>query len=266
MPINIHLTGCPNSCAQHYIGDIGLLGTKVSVEDDMVEGYHLFLGGGYGAEQDVGREIYRDVKAEDAPVVDRADAPRLPGGAARSPRSRSATSPERYPTEQLKEMFASQHCLRRLTPMTIPLLPESAPFTPAQRAWLNGFFAGLLGLGRRGQWQRRRRWPARGDGGGDGPRGRGRGGGRIPLARPGDADGRAAQARRGPPVRAQADGRDGAARLRRLRLSLPDLLRGDRGGRGEETSPSARPAARRRPASSRSSSPRTARPRPAALR
>jgi sulfite reductase (NADPH) flavoprotein alpha-component len=30
--------------------------------------------------------------------------------------------------------------------MTVPLLPESAPFTPAQRAWLNGFFAGLLGL------------------------------------------------------------------------------------------------------------------------
>src|SRR5437588_565884 len=30
--------------------------------------------------------------------------------------------------------------------MTIPILPESAPFTPAQRAWLNGFFAGALGL------------------------------------------------------------------------------------------------------------------------
>ena len=31
VPLNIHLTGCPNSCAQHYIGDIGLLGTKVEV-------------------------------------------------------------------------------------------------------------------------------------------------------------------------------------------------------------------------------------------
>jgi sulfite reductase (NADPH) flavoprotein alpha-component len=30
--------------------------------------------------------------------------------------------------------------------MTVPLLPETAPFSPAQRAWLNGFFAGLLGL------------------------------------------------------------------------------------------------------------------------
>jgi sulfite reductase (NADPH) flavoprotein alpha-component len=26
----------------------------------------------------------------------------------------------------------------------VPVLPETAPFTPAQRAWLNGFFAGLL--------------------------------------------------------------------------------------------------------------------------
>jgi sulfite reductase (NADPH) flavoprotein alpha-component len=30
--------------------------------------------------------------------------------------------------------------------MAIPVLPESAPFTPGQRAWLNGFFAGVLSL------------------------------------------------------------------------------------------------------------------------
>src|SRR5580700_7125144 len=46
-PVNIHLTGCPNSCAQHYIGDIGLLGVKVKGED----GYHVFVGGGFGANQ-----------------------------------------------------------------------------------------------------------------------------------------------------------------------------------------------------------------------
>ncbi|HEY7157393.1 MAG TPA: sulfite reductase subunit alpha [Gemmataceae bacterium] len=34
--------------------------------------------------------------------------------------------------------------------MAIPVLPESAPFSPAQRAWLNGFFAGMLGLDRQG--------------------------------------------------------------------------------------------------------------------
>jgi ferredoxin-nitrite reductase len=68
-PINIHLTGCPNSCAQHYVGDIGLVGTKVQVseEGDQVEGYHVVVGGGFGPDAMCGREIYRDVKAEDAP-------------------------------------------------------------------------------------------------------------------------------------------------------------------------------------------------------
>jgi ferredoxin-nitrite reductase len=68
-PVNIHFTGCLNSCAQHYMGDIGLLGTKVEAGDDMVEGYHVFVGGGYGADQAVGRELYRNVVAADLPVT-----------------------------------------------------------------------------------------------------------------------------------------------------------------------------------------------------
>src|ERR1700689_2921630 len=31
-------------------------------------------------------------------------------------------------------------------PQPPSLLPESAPFTPAQRAWLNGFFSGLISV------------------------------------------------------------------------------------------------------------------------
>jgi ferredoxin-nitrite reductase len=68
-PLNIHLTGCHHSCAQHYISDIGLIAAKVPVgEDDAtVEGYHLFAGGGFGPQADLGQEVYRDLKAEDAP-------------------------------------------------------------------------------------------------------------------------------------------------------------------------------------------------------
>lgn len=58
-PVNIHLTGCPNSCAQHYMGDIGLLGTKVRGED----GYHVFIGGGFGKSQAVGRQLLAGVTA-----------------------------------------------------------------------------------------------------------------------------------------------------------------------------------------------------------
>jgi ferredoxin-nitrite reductase len=68
-PINIHLTGCPHSCAQHYIGDIGLLGTGVERDDDMVEGYHLYVGGGYGDDQSVAREVVRDIAASDVPAL-----------------------------------------------------------------------------------------------------------------------------------------------------------------------------------------------------
>ena len=70
-PINIHLTGCHHSCAQHYVGDIGLLACKVqtSEEGDTVEGYHVLVGGGFGPDAGLAREIYRDVKAEDAPAT-----------------------------------------------------------------------------------------------------------------------------------------------------------------------------------------------------
>jgi ferredoxin-nitrite reductase len=70
-PVNIHLTGCHHSCAQHYIGDIGLIACKVptSEDGDTVEGYHIHVGGGFGPDAALAREIYRDVKAEDAPVT-----------------------------------------------------------------------------------------------------------------------------------------------------------------------------------------------------
>jgi ferredoxin-nitrite reductase len=68
-PVNIHLTGCHHSCAQHFISEIGLLACKVQSSDDgdAVEGYHVFVGGGFGPHAALGRELYRDVKAEGAP-------------------------------------------------------------------------------------------------------------------------------------------------------------------------------------------------------
>jgi ferredoxin-nitrite reductase len=66
-PVNIHLTGCHHSCAQHYIGDIGLLACKVEEGEEQIEGYNVYVGGGFGPDAALGREIYRDVKAQDAP-------------------------------------------------------------------------------------------------------------------------------------------------------------------------------------------------------
>jgi ferredoxin-nitrite reductase len=64
-PINVHLTGCPNSCAQHYMGDIGLLGAKVKVAGESLEGYHVFVGGGFGGNQAVGRQVFQGVSFDE---------------------------------------------------------------------------------------------------------------------------------------------------------------------------------------------------------
>lgn len=68
-PINIHLTGCHHSCAQHYIGDIGLEATKVEIGDDLVEGYHLCVGGGWGADQAIGRRLIDSLPFELIPLT-----------------------------------------------------------------------------------------------------------------------------------------------------------------------------------------------------
>jgi ferredoxin-nitrite reductase len=68
-PVNIHLTGCHHSCAQHFVSEIGLLACKVQADEDSdpVEGYHVLVGGGFGPHAALGRELFRDVTADDTP-------------------------------------------------------------------------------------------------------------------------------------------------------------------------------------------------------
>jgi ferredoxin-nitrite reductase len=62
-PVNLHVTGCPHSCAQHYVGDIGLMGVKVGGE----EGYQVVLGGGSDQDQGLARELFPAMKFDDLP-------------------------------------------------------------------------------------------------------------------------------------------------------------------------------------------------------
>ncbi|WP_348268577.1 NirA family protein [Edaphobacter paludis] len=64
-PVNLHVTGCPHSCAQHYIGDIGLMGVKVGGE----EGYQVVVGGGSDQDQSIARELIPAIKFSDLPPV-----------------------------------------------------------------------------------------------------------------------------------------------------------------------------------------------------
>ncbi|MEL6643579.1 MAG: NirA family protein [Pseudomonadota bacterium] len=61
-PINIHLTGCANSCAQHYIGDIGLIGAAAPGGG---EGYNIVVGGGSDLDQGLARPLVGPIAAED---------------------------------------------------------------------------------------------------------------------------------------------------------------------------------------------------------
>jgi ferredoxin-nitrite reductase len=105
-PVNIHLTGCHHSCAQHYIGDIGLLACKVSTSEDgdAVEGYHILVGGTFGPDAVLAREIYRNVKAEDAPrTVERMLRGYLAGRA--SPDETFQRFSRRHDIDALRTMF-----------------------------------------------------------------------------------------------------------------------------------------------------------------
>ena len=69
-PLNIHLTGCPHSCAQHYIGDIGMMGSRVkTATGDTVDGYNIVLGGGVDDTQAIAREVWKSVAFTDIPPL-----------------------------------------------------------------------------------------------------------------------------------------------------------------------------------------------------
>lgn len=64
-PVNLHVTGCPHSCAQHYVGDIGLLGTKVQGE----EGYQVVIGGGSDQDRGLARELIPSIRYRELPPL-----------------------------------------------------------------------------------------------------------------------------------------------------------------------------------------------------
>ncbi|MGC6583254.1 MAG: NirA family protein [Akkermansiaceae bacterium] len=69
-PINIHLTGCHHSCAQHYIGDIGMMGTPVKLANgEKSEGYNIVLGGGVDDTQAIAKEVYKGIAVADMPPL-----------------------------------------------------------------------------------------------------------------------------------------------------------------------------------------------------
>src|SRR5205085_4913965 len=63
--VRISVTGCPNSCGQHHICDVGLEGSLVTLNGVKRESFQVFLGGGVGAHETFGRRIGVRIPSEE---------------------------------------------------------------------------------------------------------------------------------------------------------------------------------------------------------
>jgi sulfite reductase (ferredoxin) len=65
--IKLHITGCPNSCGQHWIADIGIEGKKIKADGRMVDAYYFCVGGSVGQIASIARPVGYRCAATDVP-------------------------------------------------------------------------------------------------------------------------------------------------------------------------------------------------------
>ncbi len=70
--LKLHVTGCPNSCGQHWIADIGIEGKKIKVDGHQQDAYYFCVGGAVGLHQSIARPIgYRCLASEVPDAIER---------------------------------------------------------------------------------------------------------------------------------------------------------------------------------------------------
>jgi sulfite reductase (ferredoxin) len=82
--LRLHITGCPNSCGQHWIADIGIEGKKIKSNGRMIDAYYFCVGGSVGQIASIARPIGYRCPAEEVPeaiarLLDAFHAERRPG-------------------------------------------------------------------------------------------------------------------------------------------------------------------------------------------
>ncbi len=63
--VRIHWTGCPNSCGQPQVADIGLMGTKARKNGKPVDGVDIYMGGKVGSEAHLGTCVQKGIPCDD---------------------------------------------------------------------------------------------------------------------------------------------------------------------------------------------------------
>jgi sulfite reductase (ferredoxin) len=100
--LKLNVTGCPNSCGQHRIADIGLEGKKLKIDGRIQDAYYFCLGGAVGQHAGFARPVgYRCAASEVPDAIERL---------------LSSYLDERHPGENLRQFFArhSESALRAL--------------------------------------------------------------------------------------------------------------------------------------------------------
>jgi sulfite reductase (ferredoxin) len=115
--LKLNVTGCPNSCGQHRIADIGLEGKKLKINGRIQDAYYFCLGGAVGEHAGFGRPVgYRCAASEVPDAIERLLTSYLE---------------ERHPGENLRHFFArhSESALRtRLAGQDLPpVLRDPSP-------------------------------------------------------------------------------------------------------------------------------------------
>ena len=67
--IKLHVTGCTNSCGQHWIADIGLEGKKLKVDGVLQDAFYFCVGGAVGKYAGAARPLGYRATAQDTPAA-----------------------------------------------------------------------------------------------------------------------------------------------------------------------------------------------------
>ncbi|KJS21136.1 MAG: ferredoxin--nitrite reductase [Clostridiaceae bacterium BRH_c20a] len=69
LPIRLHMSGCPSSCGQTQIADIGLQGTVIKTENGPREAFEIFIGGNLGQEASLAQRLEGRIPGEFTPLL-----------------------------------------------------------------------------------------------------------------------------------------------------------------------------------------------------
>jgi sulfite reductase (ferredoxin) len=105
--LKLHVTGCPNSCGQHWIADIGIEGKKIKVDGHLADAYYFCVGGALGLHQSTARPVgYRCLATEVPDALERLLGRYL---AERKPSENLRRFFARHSDTQLRELLAGEN-------------------------------------------------------------------------------------------------------------------------------------------------------------